>query len=149
MLYIRFNGGLPCEISTGYPVPDVVGGGRQWGRENGWVSARDAESFVEAETWARYITAMTGDAYLPVDNTESTYPRFEVIRAPKIGDPVSYGFNGDYTPDGVIVKISPKWMITTSTGHTYRRKGLRKSWLQPGGTWGLVDGHIDERNPHF
>lgn len=149
MLYIRFNGGLPCEISTEYPTPDIVGGGRVWGRENGWVSSRDAVSFAEAETWARYLTAMTGDAYLPIDNTDSTWPRYDVMKAPKIGDPVSYGFNGDYTPDGTIEKISPNWMITTSTGRKYRRKAQTSGWYQPGGAWGLVQGHVSERNPHF
>lgn len=111
--------------------------------------AWDWKSFEEVRSIAMYLTAITGRTYLGVDNSESVSPRFDVIQAPMIGDPVSYGFNGDYTPDGVVVKISKTYQVTTSTGSVYRRRGLRGSWMKAGGTWGLVRGHIDERNPHF
>ena len=47
MLYIKFNGGLICQISKEYPKAGP------WGKENGWLSVRDAESYEEACTWAK------------------------------------------------------------------------------------------------
>lgn len=102
-----------------------------------------------AEVIANFLTRQTGDVHLMVDNGEHCAPRFDVIRAPKIGDKVSYGFNGDYYPDGEIISVTSKFQVKTSGGHTYRRRKNSGSWLQPGGTWGLTQGHIDERNPHF
>ena len=105
--------------------------------------------FELVEAIAEVLSLLSGKKFLATDAGESVSPRYDVIEAPAVGDKVSYGFNGDYYPDGEIVKISPKWMITTSTGSTYRRRGNRGQWLKPGGTWGMVAGHRDERNPHF
>jgi hypothetical protein len=71
------------------------------------------------------------------------------MEMPKVGDPVSYGFNGDYYPDGHITAITKKFQITTSTGNKYRRVKSTSGWKRTGGTWSLVKGHIYEQNPHF
>lgn len=147
MLYVKSNGGLPCAISEEYP--GHANENVKWGTENGWSTRNDWKTFDEVLKLSKYLTAMTGDPYLPVDNSASVSPRYDVVKAPKVGDKVSYGFNGDYTPDGEVVKISKTYQVTTSTGRVYRRRGNSGSWLQSGGTWGLTQGHIFERNPSF
>ena len=112
------------------------------------LSRWDFKDLETAEAIARRATEVTGDTHLAVDYGEWRRPQFDVVRAPKVGDKVSYGFNGDYRPDGEIVKVSPKFIVTTSTGNTYRRKKLTASWMR-GGTWSLVRGHIDKLNPEF
>ena len=68
---------------------------------------------------------------------------------PTINDPVSYAFNGDYYPCGVIAKISKNHkMITTSDGHKFYRQGEANQWKMYK-TWFLVKGHIEKQNPHF
>lgn len=114
-------------------------------------SVKDRWNFTEQDVQeiAAFLTEQTGDVHLMVDNGDYCSPRFDVIRAPKVGDKVSYAFNGDYYPDGEITAVTSKFQVKTSGGHTYRRRKNSGSWLQPGGTWGLVQGHINERNPHF
>lgn len=142
MFYVKMgDNGLPLEISTYLNEFEYS--------DSRWKSRWDWKSFEEVERVARYITAMTGDLYLAVDNTESTAPRYDIVRCPKIGDAVSYGFNGDYYPDGEVVKITKNLQITTSGGHTYRRFKNTGGWRRTGGTWWLISGHVDERNPHF
>ena len=87
----------------------------------------------------------------------------------KVGDPVSYAFNGDAYPDGLVAKITKKF-LTTTTGKKYSlhlysdrelikdetgrtvdaidvmREGFRSV---NGGTWALFHGHVYEQNPHF
>ncbi|CAB4130732.1 hypothetical protein UFOVP120_27 [uncultured Caudovirales phage] len=68
---------------------------------------------------------------------------------PAINDPVSYAFNGDYYPCGVVTKISKNYkMITTSEGQTFHRQGAANQWKMYK-TWSLVKGHIERQNPHF
>jgi len=91
----------------------------------------------------------TGKEYLPVDNGEWVSPRYDVIEAPCVGDKVSCGFNGDYYPEGEIVKISKNFkIITTSAGKKFYRKGLTGHWVHSK-MWALVAGHHEEKNPHF
>lgn len=116
---------------------------------NLWQYRRNWESFERATEIAAGLTKLTGDLYLPIDNGTSTWPRYDVIEAPKVGDKVSYAFNGDYYPDGEITHITKTFQIKTSAGNTYRRRKNTGSWRQPGGTWSLVQGHINERNPSF
>ena len=137
MIYVKIKNGLPVEISTQHQDGD------DW--QNRW----DWASFQEVTRLASYITAMSGKTYVAVDNGNGCSPRYDVQRAPAIGDEVSYGFNSDYYPDGVVVKVSKTLQVTTSTGSTYRRRGNSGSWCKPGGTWSLVMGHIYEQNPHF
>lgn len=110
----------------------------------------DFKNFQRAVEIAEQITAATGELYLPVDNTANVSPRYDVIRAPAVGDEVSYAFNGDYYPCGKIVKISPTYKkITTDTGNTFYRTRLNSANWKMDGTWSLVRGHIERQNPCF
>lgn len=111
----------------------------------------DLKSFEEAELLAYAATRDTGDTFLPVDQGSGHYPRYDVIRAPKVGSPVSYGFNGDFYPDGYITKVGGTncSRVYTDTGSVYNRYRKSGAWIKRGGTWSMVQGHRDERNPHF
>ena len=104
-------------------------------------------NFDEADAKAKEVTESTGEEHIAATYGMNDYT---IFRMPQIGDEVSYAFNGDYRPCGTIVKITPTKRITTSTGMTFSRISDTK-WKQGGkkGTWSMVRGHIDERNPHF
>lgn len=104
--------------------------------------------------------AQTGEAVVAQLNEEAGfekyavsvnnyYPEHSIFELPQVGDKVSYGFNGDYYPCGKIKSISAsKKLVTTDTGAKFYRKQKTASWVK-NGTWSMVAGHIDERNPHF
>lgn len=115
----------------------------------GWLNRTNIKSFEQAQAIATSTIELTKDRYVAVDSGPSVSPRYDVVKAPKVGDKVSYAFNGDYYPDGEIVSVSPTLIVKTSGGHTYRRRKLTAAWQQPGGTWSLVHGHVDKRNPSF
>ena len=143
MIYVKMNKqGRPVEFRDGTLTAEEY-------RDKSWKGSWDYKSLEEVEGIALYVTAMAGCLYVAVDRGPFVSPRYGVTRCPAIGDKVSYGFNGDYYPDGEIVKITKKLTVTTSTGNTYRRRKQTAAWMRTGGTWGLVAGHIDERNPHF
>lgn len=104
---------------------------------------------------AHYYTREEAEAALQpgqivVDAGPWVSPRFSTIEPPRVGEPVSYGFNGDYYPDGYIVKVGKNYRtVTTSTGARYWRRRETASWVKTGGTWSLVKGHRKERNPHL
>ena len=157
MLYIRLENFVPVEATTESPADKRSSWAMQpkdgdWRNlENtgtGWITRNDIKSFAYAHTLATLLTEKLGRTFLATDATASTSPRYDVIEAPKVGDKVSRGFNGDYYPEGEIVKITPTWIVTTSTGKKFRRRGLTAGWRQEGGTWWMTGGHIDERNPH-
>ena len=115
-----------------------------------WQARADWQSFEEVEKIASHLTSITNKAFMAIDNTSSVWPQFDIIETPKVGDAVSYGFNGDYYPDGYIVSITQKMQITTSSGKKYRRYKNTSNWRSCGSrSWSLVQGHINERNPHF
>lgn len=140
MLYVKMNGDLPVKISSKLQAAD-------W--DATWKSRWDWKDFATVERLAKYLTAMSGKMYIPVDAGSSVSPQFDIIEAPRVGDEVSYSFNGDTTPCGTITKITKTWQITTSTGKKFRRRGNAPGFTMEGGTWSLVAGHIEERNPHF
>jgi len=149
MLYVLFNKGLPVRVTTespytGTPKLKEFPGLVYDEAKSSW----DYKSFAKVEGIAMRLTAMTGKTYLPCDASASTSPRYSVIEAPAVGDPISYGFNGDYYPCGTIVKITKGWRITSSTGKVFNRRKNSCGWRMVGGTWGMVAGHVDERNPH-
>ena len=119
----------------------------------------DMKSFEEAEKYAEACTKLTGETYLAFDNGAGTSHRYGIMVPPKVGDDVSYGFNGDYYPCGKVVRITPGWRIYTSDDTKsdasnrkhlmFNRKGKTSGWKMKGGTWGLVKGIVDERNPSF
>lgn len=98
---------------------------------------------------ADHVTKITGIKHIAIDDGPNVSPCYDIIKPPMVGDKVSYAFDGDYYPDGVIVRVTAKYTVTTSTGNTYRRKKLTDGWFRPGGTWCLVSGHINERNLSF
>lgn len=115
-----------------------------------YLSNWDVQTFDEAVRLAEEATKVMGEKYLAVDRTASVAPRYGIVRAPRLGDKVSYSFNGDTTPCGYITKISDSYYrIQTSTGDVFYHKGHTGSWIRKGGTWSLVNGHIRERNPSF
>lgn len=116
-----------------------------------WQSRWDWKSLEQVQKLAASATKSTGKLHIGIDNGPCISPRYDVVQAPAVGDPVSYGFNGDYYPDGNIVHITEGTLriIKTDTGSTYYRRKQSGSWKKEGGTWSLVAGHIDERNPHF
>jgi hypothetical protein len=72
-----------------------------------------------------------------------------VVEVPKIGDAVSYAFNGDSYPCGYVTKVSKDYrIITTTDGKRFFRRRLSGAWVN-GGTWSLVPGHRYEQNPSF
>lgn len=105
-------------------------------------------TFEKVESLARGVTELMGALHVATF-TEGQSPRHDIIRVPRVGDEVSYSFNGDSTPDGVIVRVTEKFKVVTSTGNEYRRKKNTGSWVRTGGTWSLIYGHVTERNPHF
>jgi len=149
MRFVLLKNGLPIELSDEYPKGDNVVWAKRKKSGNGWISTRDLESYAEVETLSKYLTAMTGRTFLPTDAGSSTSPRYDVIEAPKVGDPVSYAFNGDYYPCGFITKITPTWQVTTDQGTKFIRRGNSGCWKRPGGTWSMVAGHIDRLSPEF
>jgi hypothetical protein len=114
-----------------------------------WQSRWDWKDLASAEYIAAQVTKLTGQLHVGTDSGPCCFPRFDVVRAPAVGDKVSYAFNGDSYPDGEIAKVSPTLQVTTSTGHVYRRRKLSGNWVRTGGTWSLVQGHHYEQNPSF
>lgn len=114
-----------------------------------WKGPWDFKSLDEVKGYALYLTAMTGDSYVGVDRTSAVSPRYDVCRVPHVGDEVSKSFNGDSYPDGYVVKVTKNLTVVTSTGSRYRRFKETSGWRKEGGTWWLIQGHHDERNPHF
>ena len=110
---------------------------------------RDIESTsLEYVTFlAQKATEQFGTLYVPTNNASMS--RFGITEVPKVGDPVSYAFNGDCTPCGEIVRLTPALTVITSTGKRFRRVKQSGAWVMEGGTWSLVHGHISERNPHI
>lgn len=103
----------------------------------------------EATTYAAAEEAKAGRPWIPTDSGPHVHPRFSAIEVPRVGDEVSYTFNGDYYPDGTVTRVSKSLVITTSEGHRYYRKGASGTWKQTGGTWSLIRGHVSERNREF
>lgn len=141
MFYIQVVNDLPVAIAEELTSEQH--------RDKTWQNRWDWKDMETVERLARYVTAMKGKPYLAADRGTSTSPRYDVIEAPCVGDPVSYGFNGDYYPCGTITKITKGWRVTTSEGKVFNRRKDSSSWRMVGGTWGMVAGHIDERNPHI
>lgn len=151
MFYIQVENGRPVQVSKEHP-----GCGSHWAHGYksmndcaGWLSNRDFQSLEDARTMATYLTAMQGKIYLAADEGEHTYPRYRVIEAPRVGDEVSRSFNGDSYPCGKIAKITPTWQVTTDQGVKFRRYKNTGGWRKVGGTWWMIAGFHEERNPHF
>ncbi len=109
----------------------------------------DFLDIVTAENVAQAATELTGELYIATDQGLHVSPRFDVIRAPKVGDKVSCSFNGDSYPCGIITRISPTLKkVTTSDGSEFYRVHTSGTWLK-NSCWSLTQGHVDERNLSF
>jgi hypothetical protein len=121
-------------------------------RDPAWINRHDIQSFEHAEQIAAQANALigAGTALIPVDSGEGCYPRYDVVEAPTIGQKVSRALNGDYYPDGEIVKISGKEhrIVTTSTGRKYYRRRQSSVWIADK-IYAMVHGHISRLNPEF
>jgi hypothetical protein len=116
---------------------------------NGWVCRSDWSTFEAAHEVAEAASIFEGVEYIAIDRGAYTSPRFDVIRAPQVLDPVSYSFNCDSYPCGYIKTISKSLKkITTTTGETFYRRKQTGAWLM-NRQWSMIAGHIEERNPHF
>ena len=113
------------------------------------IGRSELKSYNQACDIAAPASKVCGKHLIAIDNGSNHWPRFDIIEAPKVGDEVSYGFNGDYYPCGTITKISDSLrVIQTSDGSKFYRRHLTARWVM-GGTWTMVRGHRDERNPSF
>ncbi|MCA9367192.1 hypothetical protein KC887_02890 [Candidatus Kaiserbacteria bacterium] len=128
---------------TDYPTP--------WSAA--WQSRNDLYTPEQAAKVAQELTEATGDLYIPTDSGGDYLPRYDVIRGPVVGSPVSYGFNGDYYPCGTITAVSKSLKVVTATDDNgvvrrFYRRGKTASWRMDG-CWSMVHGHINRLNPHF
>lgn len=121
-------------------------------RDPSWMSRHDIRSFEHAEQIASQANAMlgAGTVLIPVDSGENCWPRYDVVEAPKVSEKISRVLNGDYYPDGEIVKISGKnhRIVTTSTGRKYYRRRQSSVWIADK-YYSMVRGHISRLNPEF
>ena len=114
----------------------------------GWATRHDFETLELAQKVADSASELTGEAYVATDAGDQCSPRYDVIRAPAIGDEVSYGFNGDCYPCGTVVKVSKSLKrVETSEGKVFNRRKQTGGWMQQ--SWSLVNGHHYAQNPHF
>jgi len=172
MYYLLFKNGSLVHVTTQSPftgTPNFAKIVDKNGNEVEYDSVIDKFSFIDefslknsrasismpngfgeknAAAAAEWMTNYTGKTYIPTV-TRGITPRYDIVEAPAVGDEVSYTFNGDYYPDGVITKVSKKFQVTTSTGSKYYRRGQSACWIKTGGTWALVKGHVSDRNQEF
>lgn len=154
MNYFKLNDRLEVtEVSGKYP--DAAGNITDWYSKSdgthgaGWACRQDFDSFMLAQQVADSASKFTGKQFIATDAGNGVYPRYDVIEVPMVGDEVSYSFNGDSYPCGVITSISKSLKkVTTSEGKVFYRRRLSGCWLM-NKTWALVGGHRYEQNPHF
>lgn len=144
MLYVILNAnGIARVATTEYTTQ---------GSLNAKVETRhDWKTMERAEEVAAQLTAASksGKKFMATDSGAGVSPRYDVIEAPQVGQPVSGYFNGDSYPEGEIVKISATMKrIETSTGAVFSRRKQSGSWVK-NGTWSMIQGHVSERNPSF
>lgn len=120
--------------------------------QGGWLCRNDIPIWLAAEELAESASKLTGEKYLATDAGEYTSPRFDVIKAPKVGDDVSKGFNGDFYPMGKITKISDDFKRITVEGPrgkaVFYRRADTGTWKYKR-MWSLVMGVHSEWNPEF
>jgi hypothetical protein len=113
------------------------------------VSGWDIKSFKHADQIAKKATKEKGEPFIATDEGSHTSPRYNVMKMYKVGDKISYGFNGDTYPDGYVARISKNLkVITSTTGSKYYRLRKSGSWRKEG-TWFIGPGHVFEQNPSF
>ena len=141
MLYAMIN----VDGTFGGMTPDHATAHKASKNESRW----DWKNLEAAQAVAKAATEFHGVLYIATDAGSHVSPRYDVQKAPRVGDEISYSFNGDTYPDGTIKSISASLKVVTSTsGRRYYRRGQTGSWVLDG-TWSMVVGHRNERNPHL
>lgn len=152
--YILYSNNKPVHITnespyTGTPKPKHFDGVEYDSITDAW----DYKSFEQVEELAVWATKHTGEVHLGVDAGDAVHPRFSIVAAPKIGDDISYGFNGDYYPCGKITHITKGWRCTATDEDGFKtvfnRRKNTACWKKVGGTWSMVRGIVQKQNPHF
>ena len=160
MKYILLNQGEVVHVIdespyTGTPVMKefIVDGVKITYDEAKRASGADMDSFEEATKIAEQVSKLLVGHWVPFDDGECTSHRFGIIEVPKVGEDVSYGFNGDYYPCGKIVRVTPSLRVIAEDERgnktTFNRRQQTACWKKVGGTWSLVKGIHKEQNPHF
>lgn len=112
------------------------------------INTWNIKDLEHAKSIADQITVINERPFIACDRGPDITPRYWVALVPQPGDKVSYSYNGDVYPDGVVVKITHNYRrVQTSTGNVYWRKKQTGSWIRR--PWSLVPGHINKRNPDF
>ena len=143
MIYVGLNAKLEVEAVTEkleetYTRTDLI-----------WTSRWEWPTKAFVDGLAAQITEYADELFIGIDNGASVRPRFDIVRAPKVGDEVSMGFNGDYYPQGKIKAISASLkVITLENGKRFYRRKETAKWVYER-TWALVQGTKNERNPHL
>lgn len=116
------------------------------------------KSIVAAEEYAAASNAWAERSGLPnrythVDRTANVSPRYDVVSIPRVGEPVSYAFNGDSYPCGKVTKVAASLRRVEAreedgSVHVFWRRDLSASWIKDG-TWSLVHGHVSSYNREF
>lgn len=134
MIYVQLVEGGAREVAS-----NVEGAQSRW----------DWKTFQDAQKIAAALNVYSPETYVATDSGPNVSPRYDVIKLPKVGDKVSYSFNGDTYPCGTVKSVSPSLkLIVTTEGQKFYRRGETGKWIY-NGTWSLVGGHIEERNPHI
>ena len=139
MLYVKINNRTAKVVDRKEAQTDNLSIQSRW----------DWKTFEQVSDIASMLNANEdGNTYIATDSGAHCSPQFDVVVAPKVGEEVSKGFNGDYYPCGYIKSISKTMKrIETTTGEAFYRHRQSGNWNN--GTFSLIPGHIDERNPHF
>lgn len=142
MIFVLFNQANEV-VGAANGVTEAHASGNRY--ESRW----DWKSLEQVQGLAKQLSDATGDLYHGQDKGANVRPRFDIYKAPAVGDEVSMTFNGDYYHCGKIVSISTSMRkIVTANGTTFWRRGHGALWLNLG-TFAMIPGVHNERNPHF
>lgn len=142
MFYVLIENARAVSVTTEYPKAGDSYDSR-------YQSRNDWKSFERVVEIAAQLTETTGVLYIGTDAGSHVSPRYDVIAAPVLGAKVTGAFNGDYYPEGEIVKISASLKrVETSTGAVFFRRKNSGAWIK-NGTWSMVEGHISRLSPEF
>jgi hypothetical protein len=149
MYYIINPRGELCEVRT--PDQDFGQNDRAKMVEMGYevLCDWDVKSFNHAKTLAAQASLNVGRKFLPVDRGTHHSPQFGITEMPVVGLEVSRAVNGDYYPEGKVVKVSDSGRrVETDTGVVFWRRNQTGVWVHHG-VWSMVRGHVSRLSPEF